>query len=467
MDGGPGLDDNGDMPGSNLSLACAALLSPLLVSGPARTVAGAAPSDWPQFRGPNGDGVAAAAHPPSEWSGSKNLAWKAALPGSGWSQPIVIGGQVYLTAAVSQGLERPLGFEQGVRDPRTMKAGQAPALEIDWRVLAFDLESGKPLWSASAAKGKPLYPVHPSNTYATETPCADASGVYAFFGATGTLAAFDPAGKPLWKLELGPQRTETGYGTASSPALNEGRVFVQCFGDDQAFLVAVDARRGSELWRVKREQPAVSWSSPLVWHNGERVELVVSGNLLITSHDPASGQELWRVAGVAGPSSCSFAADAERLYFGQRSPGANPPLYALEAGGEGDLSPQPGSLDIGHQAWMQRSAAPGMPSPVVADGLIYVLVEGILSCRDAASGELLYRERVGDLATIAASPLVVGENLLVLDEAGRAVLVRLGPDFEVVGGGQLEDVFWATPGVAGDALLLRGVDALYCVRQGG
>lgn len=422
-------------------------------------------SDWPQFRGPRGTGAVPAANVPLDWSESEHVAWKAEIPGQGWSQPVVVGGTVYVTTAVGQGLEAPMGMQAGVADPRTMKAGSAPDASIDWRVLAFDLASGKETWSASVVSGKPKFPIHPSNTYATETPVADAQGVYAFFGATGTLAAFDPAGKPRWKAELGAHPVAQGFGTASSPAIHAGRVFVQCFNADQAFLVCFEAESGKELWRVQRESAVTSWASPLVWHNQERVELVTSGEKLVTSHDPATGKELWRIAGVYGPGSSSFGADEERLYFGQASPMANPPLYALLAGASGDLSPAAGSSEVKGQAWAQRSASPSMPSPVVVDGLLYIASETLLTCRDASTGEQLYKERVPEMVTIAASPLVIGDKLLLLDEEGRAAFVQVGPEFEIVGRGRLDDLFWSSPAVAGEALLLRGSRRLYCLRR--
>ncbi len=422
-------------------------------------------SDWPQFRGPHGTGAVPAADIPLEWSATKNLAWKSAIPGQGWSQPVVVGGTVYVTAATSADLETPMGMEAGVADPRTWKAGSVPEVTIEWRVIALDLATGKERWSAVAASGKPKFPIHPSNTWASETPVADAPGVYAFFGATGTLAAFDHAGKVRWKVELGAFPIAQGYGTGSSPAIHAGRVFVQCFSEEQAFLVGLDTQTGAEKWRVKHEKAGTSWASPLVWHNGKRVELVSSGPKLITSHDPGTGKELWRVAGVDGPGMCSFGADAERLYLGQSSPMANPPLYALNAGGEGDLSPAAGSAELRSQAWAQKSASPGMPSPVAVEGLLYIVDENLLTCRDASTGEQLYKERLEGLVMVAASPIVVGDKLLLLDEEGHAAIVQVGPEFEVVGRGELDDLFWATPTVAGDALLLRGVEQLYCLRK--
>ena len=424
-------------------------------------------SDWPQFRGPNGNGVVPAADIPLEWSETKNVAWKVAVPGQGWSQPVVVGGTIYLTTALGEGLEAPLGFAAGYADPRTGKAGDVPEVTIDWHVLALDLASGKELWSASVCKMNPKFPIHPSNTWATETPVADANGVYAFIGPTGTLAAFDTAGKALWKAELGVHPMLQGYGTGSSPAILDGKVFVQSFNAEVGWLACFDAKNGKELWRATHDA-STSWSTPLVWKNQERTELVVSSGKRITSHEPASGKELWRLTGVVGPTMSSFAADAERLYFGQASAWSvppNPPLYALSTGAKGDISPAKGTFEVEGQVWAQRLSSPALSSPVAADGLLYVALENLLTCRDAESGEQLYKERVPGLVTIAASPIIVGDKVLLLDEEGHAAIVPLGPDFEVVGHGALDDVFWTTPAVAGKTLLLRGAKSLYCVRK--
>ena len=421
-------------------------------------------SDWPQFRGPDTTGVVPGGSLPAQWNESEHVAWRVRL-GSGWSQPVVLGGKVFVTEAAGEGLEAPMGMQAGVADPRTMEPGQAPDVEIDFRLRAFDLASGKDLWSASVAKEKPRHAIHPSNTYASETPAVDGDGVYAFFGMTGTLAAFDHAGQERWRVDLGTYSMFQEYGTAASPALYAGKLFVQYFNQERSFLVALDTANGKELWRVERETPATSWSSPLVWRNGKRTEIVVSGGQLITSHDPASGAELWRVSGVEGPGLCSFAADAERIYFGQKSPMASPPLYALVAGASGDLSPTEESKEVKGQAWSQNGASPGMPSPVAAGGLLYVASENVLACRDAATGEQVYKERVPGLVTIGASPIVVGDRLLLLDEEGQAAFVPLGREFHPASAGKLAGLFWSTPTVADDALLLRSGDTLYCLRE--
>lgn len=421
-------------------------------------------SDWPQFRGPDTNGVVGAAKLPETWSASSNLAWKAKV-GTGWAQPIVVGGTVYVAEAVGAGLEAPMGMNAGVSDPRTMKPGAVPDVALEWRLVALDLASGKEKWAKSVVKAKPTQPIHPSNTWATETPAADANGVYVCFGMAGVVAGFDPSGKELWRADLGTYRWMQGYGSGSSPVVHEGKLYVQSFNDEKAFVACFDTKTGKQLWRVDHEQPGTSWASPLLWRTTGRTELVTAGDKLITGLDLATGKELWRVAGLTAPSLCSFAADSERLYFGQRGPGSNPPLYALAAGLKGDCSPAKDSREPKGQAWLASSASPGMPSPVAAEGLLYIAMQDLLTCRDAATGEELYEERVAGLTQIAASPIVVGERLLLLDEDGHAAWVPLGPEFEPSEAGTLEDLFWCTPVAAGDALLLRGRETVYCIKK--
>lgn len=418
--------------------------------------------DWPQFRGPAGNGVVPAAAIPLTWSETVNVAWKIALPGHGWSQPIVLGDTLYVTTAVGAGSPAPLTHQAGIDAPDTSK-DPVSAAEIEWLVCAFDLASGAARWTASAGKGPARFQIHPSNTHASETPAADARGVYAYFGSTGTVVALDPAGKPRWKVELGAYPTQDAFGTGSSPVLLDGRLFVQVFSEERSFLVALESATGKELWRVERGV-GTAWNTPLVWRTPARVELVASGKKHIAGYEPASGKELWTLAGLDTPDSSSPACDAERLYFGFRGARVNGPLYALGAGVSGSLAPKEGESALAGQAWQTPSSAPGMPSPVSANGQVYALSSGFLSCFDAATGKLHFKERLEGTGVVVASPVAVGERLLIVGESGKGLVLAAKPSFEILGGGQLDEVIWSTPTVAGGALLLRGVEHLYCLR---
>jgi outer membrane protein assembly factor BamB len=427
----------------------------------------AASGDWPQFRGSDGNGISVKGRVPTEWSADHNLAWKTRLPGSGWSQPTVFGERIFVTTAVSDHPSRPKNYEGGIADPHTVSGGKAsaPDVSIDWKVVALNLRNGSVDWSFTAASGKPKYPIHPSNTYASETPAADDRGIYAWFGAVGTVAALDHTGHLRWRRELGVFRQQENLGTASSLRLYKGLLFVQCFSEEQAFVVGLNTSDGSERWRINRTLAGTAWTTPFLWFNQHRVELIVCGQKLITSHDPMTGRELWRGLGddMSGPSSPT--GDQSRLYFGFKSTLKKTKLYALHASADGDQSVVEGANTFRCEAWSVTGVAPGMASPVVADGCVYVINDATVGCFDAASGQAHYKQRLPGFHCVVASPVAVGSHVIFLDESGAAVTIRTGAMFDLLGKSKLDDTFWASPTVAHDALILRGVDFIYCVRE--
>jgi outer membrane protein assembly factor BamB len=423
-------------------------------------------ADWPQFRGAWGNGVAPDGPIPLEWSSERHLAWKTAIPGSGWSQPVIVGGRVYLTTGVSDKPLRPKEFEGGVSDPYTIEGDKAsaPDVKVEWRVICLSVETGTVIWERTALSSKPKYPIHPSSTYASETPAADERGVYAFFGTAGSVVRFDQEGKMLWKRDLGVFRQQNNTGTGSSPRLEGGMLYVQCFNEEQSFIVCLDARNGEEKWRMNPDKGGTAWNTPFLWRNERRTELIVGGPKLISSHDPATGRELWRAAGTDMAGIASVTADAQRLYFGCKNPLKGGPLYAFNAGGEGDLTTVTSEKPFRALAWQAPSAAPGMASPLIAGGCAYVINDSFVTCLDAVTGKQHFKERLPGCRMVIASPIAVGDKIVILDEAGNSVVLKAGPKFDLLGRGRLENTFWASPAVAHGALILRGVDALYCVR---
>ena len=428
----------------------------------------ASAADFPQFRGENGSGVAEATAIPTKWSMTENVAWKVPVPGTGWSQPVIIGKHLYLTTAVSDKNLKPKDFSNGVKMPQSMGLGgltKAPDTVIQWQVHCYDATTGVRVWAQTVTEGKPKYPVHPSNTFATETPVANADGIYAFFGATGTVAALNHQGDILWRQELGAFSTSNGFGTGSSMAIHQDKVYVQHFTNGSGILVSFDTRTGTKVWRVDREKNESSWSSPIIWKNDQRVELISSGNDLICSYDPDSGRELWRLSNVKSPTACSIAADKRHIYFGGSDPFSAGPLFAMQAGASGDVSPKKKNESFPMCSWLEAKGGPGMASPVSSGTYLYVVDKNILKCYEAGSGKRLYQNRLPSTSMVAACPILIGDQLLVISEAGDATLVKTGPEFEVVGGGKLDDVFWATPAIGDEAIYFRGVDALYCIRK--
>ncbi|MBY0457030.1 MAG: PQQ-like beta-propeller repeat protein [Gemmataceae bacterium] len=428
-----------------------------------------APADWPQFRGPTGSGEVAKTNLPDEWAGDKNLAWKVAVPGQGWAQPVVVGDLVFVATAVSPNQPKPKNMMAGVMDPATTGKGAKPTdSTYSWELHALDRKTGLTKWKKAVSEGKPKHPVHPSNTFATETPCADGERVYAFFGMAGVVAAFTHAGEKVWSKDVGTYPFTAGFGTGSSPVLHDGKLFVQSFNEDSAFLLCFEAKTGKELWKAARAKGS-AWSTPLVWKNSVRTEVVTAGNKSVISFDPASGKELWTMGGIDTSFSSSPVADGDVVYFGASSPGSKGNLAAVKAGAKGDITLKEGEKSNDFVLWYKTGTAPGMASMLAVGGRLYIQGSGKLICVDAKTGAKKYDERLPKTrGAEAACPFVVGDKLYLTDEGGQTFVVKAGDEFDHLTTNKLGadgEVFWASPAVTDAELFVRGTEYLYCVRK--
>jgi outer membrane protein assembly factor BamB len=465
----------------------------------------AAAADWPGFRGPNGSAVSEETKLPAEWGPDRNVAWKLSLPGYGWSCPVVCGDKVFVTTAVSDKQRKPSGGfgggpGGGFGGPKGGPGGgpkggfgrQEPPDDVyKFQVICLNAADGKVLWRETARESKPTIPTQASNTYATETPVTDGERVYAYFGMHG-LYAYDFAGKQLWKVDLGSYPMALGFGTASSPALADGKVIVQCDNERDSFLVAVDTKTGKEAWRTKRTE-RTGYSSPLVWRTKERTEIICLGSQKVRSYDPATGKQLWELGGMAGQPKASPVATDELLIVGtgggpggmggpgfggpKGGPGSGPPkggfgmgggnrpLFAVRSGANGDITLKEGAKVSDAVAWSDLKAGPTTPSPLVYQGHLYVLDErgGTLTCYDVKTGKQEYKERLGGRG-FTSSPWAYDGKVFCLDDRGTTYVVQAGPTFKELGRNALDGMCWSSPAVGGGAVFLRTVDTLYCLR---
>ncbi|MGH7969747.1 MAG: PQQ-binding-like beta-propeller repeat protein, partial [Limisphaerales bacterium] len=258
-------------------------------------------SNWPQFRGWNSAGVSTNANLPETWSPTQNVAWKSDIPGRSWSSPIIWGDRVFLTAVENLGENEPpkTGLYLGGNRPEASKA------EHVWKVVCLDLLHGTVRWSKAVEHAAPQTPIHLKNTYGSETPVTDGERVYALFGNVG-IFALTLDGQEAWSKRLGPRKTRYGWGTASSPVLHAGRLFVVDDNDEKSELLALDARTGKELWRADRDEKS-NWATPFVWENDKRVEIITPGTHAVRSYDQ-DGKPLWSFKGMSSidiPTPCA------------------------------------------------------------------------------------------------------------------------------------------------------------------
>ena len=414
-----------------------------------------------QFRGPDGNGRFVG-DLPNRWSDSENLGWSVGIPGGGWSSPVIAGDLVFVTTAVAADKTRPKGFGEGVQSMRSFYQSKAPSEPYSFEVHCVKLATGELAWKKQVISRKPPFKVHPSNSYATESPVTDGTHVYAYFAAVGVVSCLNLDGEEIWKRELGAFPTSNDFGTGSSLAYHDGMVFVQCDQEQSSFVCGLNAKTGAEIWRNDRSS-RTSWSSPVIWNNDVRSELVTCGSGAVTSYDPASGDVLWQLTGIGGSFSASPTFDRQRIYLGQSGRTSRGPLVAINAGAEGELSYE----TIGEKAlaWIQDFSAPSMCSPVVLDGRVYVLSRGIISCHDAETGESLYKKRLKDASSVTASLWAAGNNVFALNESGETSVITSGDEFKLEGTNSIDGLFWSTPAGTSTELLIRSSDKLYCIRK--
>ncbi|HWX23172.1 MAG TPA: PQQ-binding-like beta-propeller repeat protein [Candidatus Binatia bacterium] len=419
-------------------------------------------ANWPQFRGVGARGVAADARLPEHWSATENVAWKTEVPGRGWSSPIVWGDRVFLTTAVSSGEPEPpkKGLYMGGERPN------APRPEHEWKVVCLDLASGKMRWERVVQRAEPVGPRHLKNSYASETPVTDGERVYCYFGNVGVFC-LDLDGHPVWSKALEPHKTRYGWGTAASPVLHRDRLYLVSDNDEQSYLLALDKRTGREIWRVDRDEKS-NWSTPYVWENPQRSEIVTAGTGKVRSYD-LDGKLLWWFKGMSSITIATPYAEQDLLYVSSGFVGDRArPLYAVRPGGSSDISLQPGETNNAAIAWCQPVAAPYNPTTLVYDQRLYVLYDrGLLSAHNARTGQILFdRERLPEGLHFTASPWAYHGRVFCLNEDGVTFVVRAGNRFELLHTNKLadDDMCMATPALAGDRLLIRTAVRLYCIR---
>jgi outer membrane protein assembly factor BamB len=406
--------------------------------------------NWPQWRGPTGQGHSDDTRAPLTWGNDKNLLWKTKLPGHGNSSPIVWGDRIFLTAAGTDGRDR--------------------------YVLCVRAGDGKVLWQETAAKDDSPERKHNWNTYATPSCTTDGKHVYAFFGTPG-LFCYDFDGKLVWKQSFGVFTSEPGWGVGASPILFEDLVIQNCDNDGTAglrpdqkgltaapmALIALDKVTGKERWRTERNMGRGFSTPMLLTSPAGRTELVLNGPRGVWAYDPRSGKELWH---------CERPAE-EQSKFGEPMPVCNRDvLFALSGrpgtaqclrrSGEGDVT-KTGVL------WSaSRKGSRDVASPILWDDLVYAAdTNGLLSCHDLKTGAMVYKDKQRLGGTAAASPVALRGKLLYLLESGQTVVLQPGREFKVVGRNTLSDgsAFRASPAIADGKLYLRSQTYLYCIGE--
>jgi outer membrane protein assembly factor BamB len=404
----------------------------LLMCVPIWMAAGLAQANdnWPQFRGSGGQGHSDSTGLALDWSESQNVAWKTAIDGQGWSSPVVLGSQIWLTTATDGG--------------------------HSLHAICIDRKSGKTVHDVEVFRVGELPKIHATNSFASPTPALEPDNVYVHFGTFGT-ACLDPAtGDIRWKNEQ--LKLDHQVGPGSSPVLYGDLLLLTCDGIDVQYAVALHKTNGQIAWKSPRTGVITKSSSekkafvtPLVIQNGGHDEAIMPGAEYCYAYEPLTGRELWQLhyPGYSNVPRPVFAHGLLYLATGYD----DPEFWAIRPGGAGDITPTA-------VVWKMNKQAPTKPSAVVAGDEIYLLSDaGILSCLDALTGEQHWRHRLP--GTFSASPVVADGRIYFCGEDGKTTVIAPGKQYQELASNTLDGRFMASPAVAGSAIFLRTDTHLY------
>jgi len=426
--------------------------------------------NWPAWRGPSGDGTSTASGLPTEWGPEKNVLWKTALPSWSGATPVVWGERVFVmspsaAAADDGGAEEPEDRGSGRRGGRG--GGRHPGGD-ELLLLCLDATSGKLLWTRELDAGNRLWRKG-NNT--SPSPVTDGERVWALTG-NGTLAALDLDGELFWDRNLQAEFGAFGlnWGYASSPLLVDGMLVVQVLHgtntDEPSYLIAVDGATGATLWKVERPTDAPrespdAYTTPLLAGSGDAVQIVVSGGDYVTGHDPKTGKELWRVAGLNPRKASNYRIVASPILIDDLlvAPTRERPMLAIALGE--DLAPT--AEDVVWQ-W-DRNGAPDVPSPTTDGTYLYLLDDaGLVTCVDPASGEPVWGPERTVQGTVSSSLVHADGKLYFTNEEGVTVVLRAGPRYELLAANELDGSYTiSSPAVAGNRLFVRTEEFLWCI----
>jgi len=427
--------------------------------------------NWPQFRGEHA-GVAMD-HPslPETWSETENVVWKIDIPGRGWSSPVVWGEHLFVTTAINiknpkQTLLKPDAYRGASMGGTMSRRDLVTDTDVfRWMLYDVDVRTGRVRWERTIHESVPARPVHMKNSYASETPVTDGRRVYVYLGYVG-LFAYDLDGTLTWSRPMPAKNTGNDgyfYGGGASPALHDGRIYVVNDNEEASFVAAFDAGTGSELWRVARDERS-NWSTPYVWTNDLRTEIVTVGSRRVRSYD-VNGTLLWDLAvGTTLHTPTPFARNGILYVSSGYYSDPRRPVFAIRPGASGDVSLKDGETANASVVWSLPTASATYPSAIVVGDQFYTLLDrGFLTAHDARTGEQIYgRQRLAvDAGAFSASPWSYNGRIFALSEDGDTFVIQTGPDFKVLGRNSLDEMALASPAVAGDSLFIRTATKLY------
>ncbi|HEX6973136.1 MAG TPA: PQQ-binding-like beta-propeller repeat protein [Vicinamibacterales bacterium] len=435
------------------------------VKPPALPAAKPAKGGWPSFRGPNASGVADGLNLPDNWSPARNenVLWHTLIPGLAHSSPIVWGDRIFVTSAISS--KAGATFKPGLYGDGDASDDSS---KHKWMLYAIDKGTGKIAWERVAFEGEPRNKRHIKSTYASASPATDGRIVVAWFGSQG-VHAFDVNGTPLWQVDLG--RVNMGaydipayeWGPASSPVIWNDLVFIQCDTQADSFILALDAKTGQTVWKTERDE-LPSWGTPSVLETPSGPQLVTNASKFVRAYDPRTGKELWRVGGSSKITAPTPIAAGDLLIVASgRAP--ERPIFAVRSTARGDITLAKDTTSNDAVAWSKTGRGPYMPTPLVYNGILYVLANnGVLDAYDVTTGQEIYRQRLPTVGSgFSASPVAADGKIYLSNEDGEMLVIAAGREFKLIATNSMGELLMATPALSDGAMYVKTVGGLFAI----
>jgi outer membrane protein assembly factor BamB len=393
-----------------------------------------AAENWPQFRGPTGQGHSDSKGVPLQWSEKENVKWKTAIPGQGWSSPVILENQIWMTTALDNGKSL--------------------------RAICVERERGKILHNVEVFAIEAPEFKHELNSYASPTPVIEPERVFVHFGTYGTACLSTKTGKILWRNQE--MKLEHENGPGSSPTLLRDKLIVPCDGMDVRYLIALDKLTGKTIWKTDRsgeinKPPPFrkAYSTPLVISVNGREQIVTSAADYVFAYEPKNGKEIWRVH-YEGYSNVPRPVSGDGLIF-ICTGFDKAQLWAIRPDGQGDVTES-------HVVWKYLKQVPLKPSPLFVSGKLYFVSDnGIATCLDAKTGKEIWQERLG--GEHSASPVFVDGKIYFFSQEGTSIILEPTATFKPITTNQLGNGFMASPAIVGKAFYLRSKTDLYRIEK--
>lgn len=452
----------------------------------------AAGTDWPQWRGPQANGIAPAGKPPVTWSETENVKWKVKLTGTGAGTPIIVGNQIFLQSALATGKkiettnaepkkearvfapqvfgqaqnpgEAPAGDGQRRRRPGGGGGGgfggrgEKPAEVHQFLLTSLDRATGRTQWQKVVREEVPHEGHHRDHGFASHSPISDGQHVYSWLGSRG-LHCYTLKGEKKWEKDFGKIRSANTFGEGNSPALHGNTLVVNWDHEGEDFIAALDKTTGKELWRQPRDEKT-TWTTPYIVEHEGKAQVIVCASQRIRSYDLATGKQVWECGGLFANVIPTPVSGFGMVYAMSGFRGNA--LLAIKLGRSGDLT------DTDAVAWRHGKSTPYVPSPALIGERLYFFAgnNAMISCFNAKTGQMLFEgERLEGPSGFYASIVGAGGRIYLAGRNGTSIVLKDSDKLEILATNKLDEKFDASPAVAGNELFLRGHGHLYCLAE--